>query len=62
MSETGMLFDQEQDSAVWNGLETFSRLPDWLVAAALDPDRSAIGSLISYRNLVRPAPSAKMRC
>jgi Ser/Thr protein kinase RdoA (MazF antagonist) len=38
MSETGMLFDQEQDSAVWNGLETFSRLPDWLVAAR-DPDR-----------------------
>jgi len=38
MSETGMLFDQEQDSAVWNGLETFSRLPDWLIAAR-DPDR-----------------------
>jgi Ser/Thr protein kinase RdoA (MazF antagonist) len=38
MSEKGMLFDQEQDSAVWDGLGTFSRLPDWLVAAR-DPDR-----------------------
>jgi thiamine kinase-like enzyme len=38
MSETGMLFDQEQDSAIWNGLGTFSRLPDWLIAAR-DPDR-----------------------
>lgn len=38
MSETGMLFDQEQDSVVWDGLGTFSRLPDWLVAAR-DPDR-----------------------
>jgi len=38
MSETGMLFDQEQDAVVWDGLRTFSRLPDWLVAAR-DPDR-----------------------
>jgi hypothetical protein len=38
MSETGMLFDQEQDSVVWDGLATFSRLPDWLIAAR-DPDR-----------------------
>jgi thiamine kinase-like enzyme len=38
MSETGTLFDQEQDSVVWKGLGTFSRLPDWLVAAR-DPDR-----------------------
>jgi thiamine kinase-like enzyme len=33
-----MSFDQEQDSMVWDGLETFSRLPDWLIAAR-DPDR-----------------------
>ena len=38
MTETGMLFDQEQDSVIWNGLGTFSQLPDWLVAAR-DPDR-----------------------
>jgi phosphotransferase family enzyme len=38
MSEIGMSFDQKQDSRVWDGLETFSRLPDWLVAAR-DPDR-----------------------
>lgn len=38
MTETGMLFDHEQDAVVWNGLGTFSRLPDWLVAAR-DPDR-----------------------
>ena len=31
------LFDHEQDSLVWNGLGTFSRLPDWLVTAR-DPD------------------------
>jgi len=37
MSEAEMLFDQEQDSMVWNGLRTFSQLPDWLVAAR-DPD------------------------
>jgi thiamine kinase-like enzyme len=36
MSEA--LFDQEQNSAVWDGLETFARLPDWLIAAR-DPDR-----------------------
>lgn len=38
MTETGMLFDQEQDSVIWNGLRTFSQLPDWLIAAR-DPDR-----------------------
>lgn len=38
MSETGILFDQEQDSVVLDGLGKFSRLPDWLVAAR-DPDR-----------------------
>ena len=38
MSETGMSIDQEQDSAIWHGLGSFSRLPDWLVAAR-DPDR-----------------------
>lgn len=38
MTETGMLFDQEQDSVIWNGLGTFSHLPDWLIAAR-DPDR-----------------------
>ena len=40
MSETGMLFDEEQDSKVWDGLGKFSRLPDWLVAAR-DPDHVA---------------------
>ncbi len=38
MSETGMSFDQKQDSVIWDGLRTFSRLPDWLVAAR-DPER-----------------------
>ncbi|HJQ14501.1 MAG TPA: hypothetical protein VJ830_07120, partial [Anaerolineales bacterium] len=38
MTETGMLFDQEQDSVIWNGLGAFSQLPDWLIAAR-DPDR-----------------------
>ena len=38
MSETGILFDQEQDSVVLDGLGKFSRLPDWLIAAR-DPDR-----------------------
>jgi thiamine kinase-like enzyme len=38
MSEIGMSFDQEQDAIVWDGLRTFSRLPDWLVAAR-DPER-----------------------
>jgi thiamine kinase-like enzyme len=37
MSETGMLFDEEQDSKVWDGLGKFSRLPEWLVAAR-DPE------------------------
>jgi hypothetical protein len=38
MSETGLLFGQEQDAVIWDGLRTFSRLPDWLVSAR-DPDR-----------------------
>ena len=38
MSETEMSIDQQQDSAIWHGLGSFSRLPDWLVAAR-DPDR-----------------------
>lgn len=38
MAETGMSFDPEQDSVVWDRLRIFSRLPDWLVAAR-DPDR-----------------------
>ena len=38
MSETGIMFDQEQDSIVLDGLGKFSQLPDWLVAAR-DPDR-----------------------
>ena len=33
MSEIGMLFDQDQDSVVRDGLGTFSRLPAWLIAA-----------------------------
>lgn len=35
--EAGMYFDQEQDFGIGNGLQAFSRLPDWLVAAR-DPD------------------------
>ena len=38
MTETGMLFDREQDSEVRGELGKFSRLPAWLVAAR-DPDR-----------------------
>ena len=38
MAETGILFTQEQDSAILNGLGKFSPLPDWLVAAR-DPAR-----------------------
>jgi len=38
MSEKEMLSDKEQDSMVWGGLDKFSRLPDWLIAAR-DPDR-----------------------
>ena len=51
MSETEMVFDQEQDSAIWNGLGTFSRLPDWLVAAR-DPDRicDSLSHLVSEFN------------
>ena len=62
MSETGMLFDQEQDSVVWNGLGTFSRLPDWLVAAR-DPDRicDRLSHLVPEFNQ-GAAPPAKMRC
>ena len=37
MSETGMLFDQEQGSEAQGELGKFSRLPAWLVAAR-DPD------------------------
>jgi Ser/Thr protein kinase RdoA (MazF antagonist) len=38
MSDTGILSNQEKDSAILDGLEKFSRLPEWLVAAR-DPVR-----------------------
>lgn len=37
MSDTAMSFDQAQGSSAGKGLQAFSRLPDWLVAAR-DPD------------------------
>ena len=38
MSETRLLFDHDQDMAVWDGLRSFSRLPAWLIEAR-NPDR-----------------------
>jgi hypothetical protein len=38
MSETDQFISQQQDSLIWEGLQTFSELPNWLVAAR-DPDR-----------------------
>ena len=38
MSETGQFVDQQQDALIWEGLQTFRDLPDWMMAAR-DPDR-----------------------
>ncbi len=38
MSETDQSIAQKQDSLIWEGLQTFRDLPDWMMAAR-DPDR-----------------------
>jgi hypothetical protein len=38
MSETDQSIDQKQDTLIWQGLQTFRDLPDWMIAAR-DPDR-----------------------
>jgi hypothetical protein len=38
MSTTDPAFDQEQDILIWEGLQAFRELPDWMTAAR-DPDR-----------------------
>jgi hypothetical protein len=38
MSETDQFIDQQQDALIWEGLQTFRDLPDWMVAAR-DPER-----------------------
>jgi len=38
MSETDQSIGQKQDTLIWEGLQTFRDLPDWMMAAR-DPDR-----------------------
>jgi hypothetical protein len=38
MSETDQFIDQQQDAVIWEGLQAFRDLPDWMVAAR-DPGR-----------------------
>ena len=38
MSKTDQSIGQQQDNLIWEGLQTFRELPDWMVAAR-DPDR-----------------------
>ena len=38
MSETDQFIGQQQDTLIWEGLQAFRDLPDWLMAAR-DPDR-----------------------
>jgi len=38
MSETDQSIAQKQDALIWEGLQTFRHLPDWMMAAR-DPDR-----------------------
>ena len=38
MSETSQSFDKEQDILIWEGLQTFRELPDWMMVAR-DPER-----------------------
>jgi len=38
MSKTDQSIDQKQDALIWEGLQTFRDLPDWMMAAR-DPDR-----------------------
>ena len=38
MPKTDQSFSQEQDTLIWEGLQTFRDLPEWMMAAR-DPDR-----------------------
>jgi phosphotransferase family enzyme len=38
MSEADQFVDQQQDALIWEGLQTFRDLPDWMMAAR-DPDQ-----------------------
>src|SRR5919106_3452234 len=66
MSETDQSLDQQQDTLIWEGLQTFRDLPDWMVAAR-DPDRicaalsQAIPEFVSGQLILRECDSSNIR-
>ncbi|HVF26475.1 MAG TPA: phosphotransferase [Anaerolineales bacterium] len=66
MSKTGQSFDQEQDILIWEGLQMFRELPDWMMAAR-NPDRicaalsQAIPEFVSGNLILRECDSSNVR-
>lgn len=66
MSETDQFIGQKQDSLIWEGLQMFRDLPDWMTAAR-DPDRicaalsQAIPEFRSGQFILRDCDSSNVR-
>jgi thiamine kinase-like enzyme len=66
MSETDQSIAQKQDTLIWEGLQTFRHLPDWMMAAR-DPDRicaafsEAIPEFRSGQLILRECDSSNIR-
>ena len=66
MSETDQSIGQEQDSLIWEGLQVFRKLPDWMMAAR-DPERicaalsQAIPEFVSGNLILRECDSSNVR-
>lgn len=66
MPKTDQSFSQEQDTLIWEGLQTFRELPDWMMAAR-DPDRicaalsQAIPEFRSGQLILRECDSSNVR-
>src|SRR5258708_4009437 len=66
MSETDQFIGQKQDAIVWESLQTFRVLPDWMIAAR-DPDRiraalsRAIPEFRSGQLILRQCDSSNIR-
>jgi hypothetical protein len=66
MSETAQSIAQKQDALIWEGLQTFRHLPDWMMAAR-DPERicaalsQAIPEFVSGNLILRECDSSNVR-
>jgi aminoglycoside phosphotransferase (APT) family kinase protein len=66
MAETDQSIGQEQDTLIWEGLQVFRELPDWMMAAR-DPERicaalsQAIPEFVSGELILRECDSSNVR-